>query len=132
MSIKDSLRILVVDDMAASRGVLINGLEQCGIKNIFSETTCDGALSFMLKTPVHLVVSDYNMPGMSGLELARELRALHPGRPVAITSGFIAEELRRLAPAAGIADLIPKPNTCEELFDAIERLASRVCRPALP
>jgi len=71
-------------------------------------------------------------PAWSGLELARELRALHPGRPVAITSGFIAEELRRLAPAAGIADLIPKPNTCEELFDAIERLASRVCRPALP
>ena len=33
---------------------------------------------------------------------------------------------------AGIADLIPKSNTCEELFDAIERLASRVCRPPQP
>jgi PAS domain S-box-containing protein len=84
------------------------------------------------KVDYDLAITDFAMPGMSGLELARELRALHPGRPVAITSGFIAEELRRLAPAAGIADLIPKPNTCEELFDAIERLASRVCRPALP
>ncbi len=84
------------------------------------------------KVDYDLAITDFAMPGMSGLELARELRALHPGRPVAITSGFIAEELRRLAPAAGIADLIPKPNTCEELFDAIERLASRVCRPPPP
>jgi len=82
------------------------------------------------KVAYDLVITDFAMPGMSGLELARELRALHPERPVAITSGFIAEELRRMAPSAGIADLIPKPNTCEELFNAIERLASRVCRPS--
>ena len=81
------------------------------------------------KVDYDLAITDFAMPGMSGLELARELRALHPGRPVAITSGYIGEELRRLAPSAGIADLIPKPNTCEELFDAIDRLASRVCRP---
>jgi len=80
------------------------------------------------KVVYDLAITDFAMPGISGLELARELRALHPDRPVAITSGFIAEELRRLAPAAGIADLIPKSNTCEELFDAIERLARRVCR----
>lgn len=84
------------------------------------------------KAVYDLAITDFAMPGMSGLELARELRALHPDRPVAITSGFIAEELRRLAPSAGIADLIPKANTCEELFDAIERLASRVCRTAVP
>ena len=73
------------------------------------------------KVVYDLAITDFAMPGLSGLELARELRALHPDRPVAITSGFIGEELRRLAPAAGIADLIPKSNTCEELFDAIER-----------
>lgn len=80
------------------------------------------------KVDYDLAITDFAMPGMSGLELARELRAIHPERPVAITSGFIAEELRQLAPKAGIADLIPKPNTCEELYGAIERLASRVCR----
>ena len=80
------------------------------------------------KAVYDLAILDFAMPGLSGLELARELRALHPGRPVAITSGHIGEELRRLAPSAGIADLIPKTNTCEELFEAIERLASRVCR----
>ena len=84
------------------------------------------------KAVYDLAITDFAMPGLSGLELARELRALHPDRPVAITSGYIGEDLRRLAPSAGIADLIPKPNTCEELFDAIERLASRVCRPPPP
>ena len=84
------------------------------------------------KVTYDLAITDFAMPGMSGLELARGLRALHPDRAVAITSGFIAEELRRLAPLAGVADLIAKPNTCEELYTAIERLASRVCRPTAP
>lgn len=84
------------------------------------------------KVAYDLAITDFAMPGMSGLELARALRALHPDRPVAITSGFIPEELRRLAPLAGVADLIAKPNTCEELYTAIERLASRVCRPTTP
>jgi two-component system cell cycle sensor histidine kinase/response regulator CckA len=73
-----------------------------------------------------LAITDYSMPGMSGIELARALRALHPQREVAVTSGYISAELRQEAPAAGVSELIYKPNTGDELLDAIERLASRV------
>ena len=73
-----------------------------------------------------LVISDYNMPGMSGLDFARAVKALRPDAPVAITSGYISEDLRAQAPAAGVSELIYKPNTVEELFAAVDRLAQAV------
>jgi len=76
-----------------------------------------------------LAVLDFAMPGLNGLELAQALRALHPDRPVAITSGFITAELSQRGPQAGVAELIPKPNTGTELIKAIRRLAGRVRQP---
>jgi PAS domain S-box-containing protein len=76
-----------------------------------------------------LVITDYNMPGMSGLDFARAVRAVRPDSPVAITSGYISEELRVQAPAAGVSELIYKPNTVEELFAAVDRLARAVLGP---
>ena len=81
MSLKDSLRVLVVDDMAASRGILVNALENFGIRNVFSENKGEDALSFLLKHPVHLVVSDYNMPGMNGLGLLKAMPYSRPLQP---------------------------------------------------
>lgn len=70
-----------------------------------------------------LAVTDYNMPGMSGLELARALREIRADLPVALASGYITEELRAEAPAAGVIELIYKPNTADELCEAVARLA---------
>ena len=72
-----------------------------------------------------LAITDFSMPGMDGLALARALRDARPGREVAITSGYISAELRRDAAAAGITELIDKPNTGDELLAAIDRLARR-------
>ncbi|MBI3376548.1 MAG: PAS domain S-box protein [Betaproteobacteria bacterium] len=71
-----------------------------------------------------LVVTDYNMPGMSGLELAGVLREIRADLPVAVASGYITEELRAKAPAAGVSELIYKPDTVNELCDAVARLAN--------
>ena len=69
-----------------------------------------------------LVVTDFNMPGLSGLDVARAVRELRPDLPVAITSGYITDELRTQAAAAGVCALIFKPNAVEELCDAVQRL----------
>ena len=71
-----------------------------------------------------LVVTDYNMPGMSGLEVAQELKAIRADLPVVLASGYITEELRAKAPAAGISELIYKPNTVDELCEAVARAAN--------
>ena len=70
-----------------------------------------------------LAVTDYNMPGMSGLDVARAVRAIRPDLPVVVASGFIDDELRAKASAAGVMELIFKADAVEDLCDAFARLA---------
>jgi len=69
-----------------------------------------------------LVVTDYNMPGMSGIDVALECRAIAPDVPVALASGYITDDMRRDAALAGIRELIFKPDVVEEFLDVVERL----------
>jgi CheY-like chemotaxis protein len=71
-----------------------------------------------------LAVTDYNMPGMSGLRVAEMLREIRADLPVVRASGYITEELRLKAPAAGVRELIYKPNTADKLREAVARIAN--------
>tara|TARA_R110000787_G_scaffold242136_1_gene348287 strand:+ start:390 stop:782 length:393 start_codon:yes stop_codon:yes gene_type:complete len=74
MALKDSLKIMVVDDMSTSRGLIIQALEELGIRNIDFRKDGLSALDAVVANPVHLVLSDYNMPGLDGLGLLQRLR----------------------------------------------------------
>ena len=69
-----------------------------------------------------LVVTDYNMPGMSGIDVVHEVRAINPELEVAVISGFIDEELRSLASQAGVQQLIFKASAVEDLCEVIVRI----------
>ena len=75
-----------------------------------------------------LAITDYNMPGMSGLDVARALRDIRADLPIALASGYITETLRAEAPAAGVRELIYKPNTVDELCEVVARLAGSLPR----
>ncbi len=85
MPSKDQLRIMVVDDMSVSRGLVFNCFEQIGLKNLSYAVDGKQALEMLQKQPVHVVVSDYNMPGMDGLDLLKEIRS----NPRTARIGFI-------------------------------------------
>jgi CheY-like chemotaxis protein len=73
-----------------------------------------------------LLVTDYNMPGYSGLDLLREAKNIRPDLPVALASGYVTPELERLAIQEGANALIYKPNDVNELCETVQRLiASR-------
>ena len=67
------------------------------------------------------VVTDFSMPGMSGLDVAREILAIRPDVPIILTSGYIRAEERERALQSGIREFILKPNTVEELCFALHR-----------
>ena len=69
-----------------------------------------------------LVVTDFNMPGMSGLEVARAICKVRPDLPVIVVSGYITDTLRAQAAAAGVRELIAKTQMVEELRDAMQRV----------
>ncbi len=69
-----------------------------------------------------LLVTDYNMPGYSGVELLRMARIARPDLPVALASGYITQEIEDSALAEGARALIHKPNDIEELCATVQRL----------
>ena len=71
---------------------------------------------------IDLLVTDYNMPGYSGLDLLREAKAIRPDLPVALASGYVTPELESRAMAEGADALIYKPNDVNELCETVERL----------
>lgn len=118
--------VLYVDDDESIALLVQRWLQRHGY--MVSTFTDPQAALLALERPefeVSLCISDFNMPGLSGLGFARALKAIRPGLPVAITSGYISEALRREAPAAGVDELIYKPDTVEALCQAIERLLTR-------
>jgi len=76
-----------------------------------------------------LVVSDFNMPGSSGLDLARDVARLHPGLPVVIATGYVSDELRRSARDVGVHHILQKQNLFEELVPLAQRILAE-CAPA--
>ncbi len=69
-----------------------------------------------------LIVTDLNMPGISGLQVAVEVLRLRPEIPVVLSSGYITEDQKENARRIGIREIIYKPNSVEELSTAIHRL----------
>ena len=71
-----------------------------------------------------LVVTDYNMPGVSGIAVARAIRKVLPDLPLIVLSGYITDAIRKQAAEAGVNELISKPHEVEDLRDAVQRLLS--------
>lgn len=71
---------------------------------------------------VDVVVTDFNMPVMSGLALAEAMTALRPGMPIVLSSGYVTQELRRDARGAGVSEVIYKEDTFDQLGALLHRL----------
>jgi CheY-like chemotaxis protein len=118
-------RILLVEDEAAVRDLVTRILTDAGHTVVAARGGEEALGLASAGPPVELLLSDVVMPGMSGIQLARELRARQAGLGVLLMSGYTAEPLG--AADAGF-DLLPKPFTADELLDRVRRLLD--ARPA--
>ena len=120
-----ALHILFLDDNEAVLRVARRLLEASGYR-VTAFANQQDALAAIQNDPAafDLVVTDYNMPGMSGLDVSRVVREIRPSLPVAVTSGFVGEELRQSAADAGVLALIPKPFVKSELLGKVEQLVA--------
>jgi two-component system, chemotaxis family, chemotaxis protein CheY len=121
-----SKTILVVDDSKAMRLIVRRTLRQAGFGDFEVEEAANGleALERIGKAAPALVISDWNMPEMNGIELLRELNA----RKVSVRFGFVTTEgtpdMRAMADEAGALFLIAKPFTPEQFESALRPLLS--------
>jgi len=114
--------ILLVDDEEMLTEVNGSILETLG----YSVTACSSgaeALRIFSDKPeaVDLVITDMTMPGMTGLDLASEIKKIKPGIPVILCTGFSEQLTKEKAEETGICDIVMKPFTAAELGHAVQR-----------
>lgn len=128
MSLKDSLRVMVVDDMSTSRGILTQCLDELGIKNYMVENKGQSAFQTLTTNPVHLVLSDYNMPGMDGLGLLKALREHRVTQRVGfiLVTGKPTPEIVEVGRRLAMNNIIRKPFTVATMKQAIEQVVGRL------
>jgi CheY-like chemotaxis protein len=113
-------RVVYIDDDEVMRLMVGRLLERSGF-----QPTCHQAASVALAAirsqpdACDVVVTDFNMPELSGIDVAAALAALRPDLPVIISSGYISDELRASAAQCGVKALLAKENTFEELAGLI-------------
>lgn len=113
-------RILVADDHDLVRETLAAYLEAEGVAELRTCSDVAESLAAIEGTgPFDLVLLDYNMPGMQGLQGMSRILAANSGRPVALISGSISTELAEQALEAGAAGFVPKTLGSKSLVAAV-------------
>ncbi|HEV8071482.1 MAG TPA: response regulator [Planctomycetaceae bacterium] len=132
-------KVLVVEDTASSRELIETFLTSFAIPYA-SADTAEKALEIVRqqngsdgKDPIGLVLLDWLLPGMSGLDAAVRIRGQHPMRdlPIVVMSAYAGKEEEAQCAAAGVNIFLPKPITPSSLYNAIvdaEGLSSLVER----
>jgi CheY-like chemotaxis protein len=100
------LSILVIDDDPDVRGFIVEALEEQGYSVREAADGREGIAEVERETP-DLIVLDFIMPGLSGAEVARQIRAKHPDQPILFVSGYSeTDAVKRTAPDRGV-ELVP-------------------------
>jgi len=103
--------ILLVEDHAGFAKALLNMLNQNQQLDIVAVAdSAESALKYLRESTVDLVLVDFSLPDMSGVNLLESLRAEHPGLPCAILSGHLSAQLAQRALQAGARGYLIKDN----------------------
>lgn len=115
-------RVMFIDDETSLVVLGKRMLEHLGYQ-VTCFTSPSEAVEAFRQTPSQFdaVITDLNMPGMSGFQTAAKLQEISPPIPILLCSGRITEDLRQRAKAAGIRETLHKPNTLEEFSQALHR-----------
>lgn len=120
------MKILVTDDSKAMRMIVIRTLRQAGFDGhdiIEAENGAEG-LRFVQEHSPGLILSDWNMPEMTGIDFIRNLRAQGNTTPFCFVTSEGSEEMRQLAAQAGAIGLIAKPFTHEMFSEMLQPVVS--------
>ena len=117
-----SLRVLVVDDSKVMRQIVIRTLRQAGYGEwtVIEASNGAEALELALAQQPDLVLSDWNMPEMTGIDLLRKLNASGADIPLGFVTSEGSTQMRELAAAEGALFLIAKPFTPDVFRSTID------------
>ena len=123
-----NIKILVVDDFATMRKLVRNLLKQAGYENIVEAEDGVAALRILKSQKVDVIISDWNMPNMTGIELLKAVRAdEETGKmPFLMVTAEASQDNVIAAVKAGVSNYIVKPFTAEVLNEKITKILEKM------
>jgi two-component system chemotaxis response regulator CheY len=124
MPLNPNMRILVVDDFSTMRRIIKNILRQIGFTNIVEADDGTTAWETLNKDKIEFIISDWNMPQMTGIELLRKVRASEEfgDLPFLMVTAEAQQENILEAVQAKVSNYIVKPFTPEVMKQKIDKI----------
>jgi len=115
------MRVLVADDSSTMRKIILRSLQAVGVTDITEAADGTEAVALFKPGAFDMVLTDWNMPGMTGLEVLQNIRTQDQNVPVIMVTTE-AEKSRVLqAIQAGVTDYLVKPFTADTLREKLEK-----------
>ena len=120
------MQALIIDDSATMRKIIKAALGKVGDFDVMEAENCHEGLEKLTATPVDLVLVDWNMPGMTGIEFVKTVRgnAALAKTPIVMVTSNAEKEQVLAAVMAGVNDYMVKPFTAEIFAEKISKVLS--------
>ena len=124
MALDKNSKILVVDDFATIRKILTKHLNAMGYEDVVSAESGAEALEIFEQEEVHFLITDWNMPEMTGLELVKTIRSgeKSPDLPVMMVTAEGEMEKMREASEVNVKAYLLKPFNAQSIVDKMEQI----------
>jgi two-component system chemotaxis response regulator CheY len=125
-----SLKVLVVDDMMSMRNIVKRALREIGYQNIHDAMDGEEALEKLKSGGFGLVLLDWNMPVMSGIELLRTIRADPALKAIPVLMITAEAKMDNIMEAvqAGVSDYLVKPFSEQALQEKLEKIFQKLSK----
>lgn len=115
------MKVLVADDSGIMRKIIIRSLKAVGVSDIVEAANGQEAIDAYKASPVDLILTDWNMPEKSGLEVVTEIRALGSQVPIIMVATRSQKGQWFAAIQAGINDYLTKPFEADDLRAKLDK-----------
>lgn len=121
-----SVRVFVVDDTTHVRKMLVQMLELSGFEVVGQAASGEEAVATVAEADPQVVVVDYAMPGINGIDTARTIRAERPDQAIILYTAYLDPDVEREATQAGVSLCVGKIEGLTTLERDIRRLAGEL------
>ena len=118
------MKVLVADDSGIMRKIIVRSLNAVGVSDIVEAADGQEAIDAYKAEPVDLILTDWNMPNKSGLDVVTEIRALGSTVPIIMVTTEAQKSQVIAAIQAGVSDYLTKPFEADDLRAKLDKFVA--------